>query len=534
MLYKMEVIPSGLNVRSGPSISYKKTRSAITKGTIVNATEMSNGWYKHDKGGWSSGQYLKLIEDLSEKNKIEAKETVTPPIQQSIPVIKQAESQANISSEISSIKELNSLYGIPHQFLSNTDNRLSNSFYGRKFGETIMSDLPVLTIKPGIPKFLSNISKEDRKTAMKGLADNNPGIVDQLTGNKDVRYYTFQESYSEYIKFVNSLCRQSATYLGIGSINRFGKSYGTMDWDYKYVNRESIGFIDGLFGSNDSVTFYMDASNSFDESASNSTGQSMLESGMKSASEMAREAEFLLGAGAGVNLEQASIDSYNENIASISNVKDPNSILSRLGSSWKTISSGGNLLFPELWKESNYSKSYSITMKLMSPYGDKESVYLNILVPFFHLLSLTLPRISNSPNGYVSPFLIRAFSKGMFNVEMGIIDNISFKKGGSGDDWTVDGLPTALDVTISIKDLYPTMSIAKQQINSLFYGNIALLDFLATTSSLNLNKPALERQLESFIYMNVSKFTDVPNNIYRGLHDSVSGLMNYFNLRGRY
>ena len=67
---------------------------------------------------------------------------------------------------------------------------------------------------------------------------------------------------------------------------------------------------------------------------------------------------------------------------------------------------GSNLIYPEIWMDSEYSKTYSIKMRLVSPYGTREAIYLNIFVPMFHALCLTLPR-QTSANSYASPFIIR-------------------------------------------------------------------------------------------------------------------------------
>ena len=39
--------------------------------------------------------------------------------------------------------------------------------------------------------------------------------------------------------------------------------------------------------------------------------------------------------------------------------------------------------------------------------------------------------------------------------DLGLISDISWTKGGSQNLWTKDGLPRAIDVSLSISDLYP-------------------------------------------------------------------------------
>ena len=100
-------------------------------------------------------------------------------------------------------------------------------------------------------------------------------------------------------------------------------------------------------------------------------------------------------------------------------------------------------------------------MKLISPSGDKLSVFLNILVPIYHLLALVLPRQSKgTPEGYYSPFLVKAACKSLLNIDMGIITDLNLTKGGEAE-WTVDGLPTVAEISFTIKDLYEGLSMTE-------------------------------------------------------------------------
>src|SRR5699024_7465962 len=110
--------------------------------------------------------------------------------------------------------------------------------------------------------------------------------------------------------------------------------------------------------------------------------------------------------------------------------------------------------------DSDFSNSYDISIKLRTPDGDKLSWFLNIYVPLAHLICLTAPREASDagPNGYISPFLVRGFYKGLFNCDMGIITNLSITRGRE-KAWTLDGLPTEVDVSMELKDLYKMLAI---------------------------------------------------------------------------
>lgn len=67
VLYQARAIaPANLRVRSGPGISYPESAPSMVYGTIIDVYENVNGWHRHNKGGWSDGQWLERIDDEPE------------------------------------------------------------------------------------------------------------------------------------------------------------------------------------------------------------------------------------------------------------------------------------------------------------------------------------------------------------------------------------------------------------------------------------------------------------------------------------
>jgi hypothetical protein len=127
-------------------------------------------------------------------------------------------------------------------------------------------------------------------------------------------------------------------------------------------------------------------------------------------------------------------------------------------------------------------------------------------------------------NGYTSPFIIKAFYKGMFNIDMGIITEMTFTKGKEGG-WTKDCLPTVVDVSFTIQDLYSTLSLtpAGSLLKSNTMQNIAEMDYLANTCGVNINEPDVLRMVNMFVTFNIKNvFMDVPTNITTGLGNVLS------------
>lgn len=148
---------------------------------------------------------------------------------------------------------------------------------------------------------------------------------------------------------------------------------------------------------------------------------------------------------------------------------------------------GAFIDIPEQYSSSDFNKSHSITLQLRSPYGDLVSIYQSIIVPLACILAGCLPRASGA-NSYTQPFLCRCYCKGRFSVPMGIFESVSIKRGDSEYGWTYDDLPTAIDVTISIKDMSPIMymAIAAGGLKSIWGADNAFNEYILTLAGAGL------------------------------------------------
>lgn len=575
-----EVISTTLNMREGPSTSFP-AKGALKKGDRVTATKEQSGWFQIGNGLWvSSGySYLKLIEDILKNVKDSTAKSikdsssggtsspsgaststsggpsnfsglddgsggVTMPegmtekdfnsplegddysdYQADINAYQLYNSRSQTASGLSSIR---GIHGFPYQFMDSVDQKLSNfdsgiNFpYGRRFTEKIVNRMPLLLLAPGRPSFMDGYKKSERGailSAIMSAGTNESALEDMFDTNKFGRYYTFRFNYADYYDYVNGVCRASAIYLGLGDKTIDGTPYSRYSWD-KFTNDGLKGF----FSGSEYVAFYVDADNQISESFSNSTGESMLSNSMNTLSNMGKEIDFLLGAGFGVKADLLNEDKVAQSMADASNAllsfSNPANVLERLKAGALTIAAGGKLIFPEIWQDSSYSKSYSVNIKLTSPDGDTESIYRNILVPMWHLIALALP-MQMGYNGMRSPFLVKGVFKGLFNCEMGIITNMDIQKGGEGS-WNIDGLPTEVQISFTIKDLYQALTMTKGKDLKMFFNNTQYLDFIATMCGIAIIKPEIAMKMEMYSAFLSNKAIDLPNRAMLKLHESVS------------
>lgn len=453
--------------------------------------------------------------------------------------------QNQISSGLT-IKELRGVLGIPHQFLPSTDPRINKDNavdvgdakdFGRVYTEKILRYMPLLLITPGIPTFMSGFSDEQRGVVAEVLA----GIADTMTlegveaDDYFGKYYSLKFAYVDYFKYVNAMLRSAAVFLNIHEVKVDGKALKKFNWLYdgtsiNPTNASGIGkFLGPYVGA---IAFYADCGTSIGDSFSNATAQSQLANALGSLSDTGRELNFLVGnvgSLAGIKLnaltgEEDLLDNMSAAREAINGVLSGNNIMSNILNKAQTILAGGRLVFPEIWSDSSFGRSYSCQMKLVSPSGDKLSIYLNILVPIYHLLAMALPRQSIQ-QAYFSPFLLRCYYKGLFNVDMGIMTGLSITKGAEAE-WAYDGIPTVAEVSFEIKDLYDGMFMSRADDEGAMgiLSNITELDYIANSCGININDQEVMRTMKLW---KVLKLDNLISDIVYS--DILGGIIQYFN-----
>ncbi|MDD3172202.1 MAG: hypothetical protein PHF63_00810 [Herbinix sp.] len=433
------------------------------------------------------------------------------------------------------------LYGSPFQFLPSTDYRSlgSNDKIGRTYAQYIIGEAPIVSLMPGKPFYLPSTSDSQRKSLEALMGGSVSGVektafkeIISTLKKGDTRYFDFQTDYNTYMTYVNFLCRLCAYYLGIEDETAPGSTvpFKKFNWkNYKFrqdfVKYQNYGIWDTVEqGLNDAtgkyryVEFFADSNSSMSESASNSTTNSMFEGLISKGSQLSREAAFL-GTTFGTELVEEIQGATSEALDDFSQLSSTPGFAKRLLGTTSHIVMGSNINFPEIWNDSSFSKSYTVNLTLISPYGDPYSVYLNVIVPMLHALAFSLPR-QTSGNTYSSPFLVRGFSKGWFSCENGIVDSISIEKGGDGAR-SVYGFPTEVRISMSIKDLFSQLQMSNASNPGMFYNNIELMQFLGTTCGLNLTDANIKTRWDSLMRTMLNVPIDVPTNLVDSVKDDI-------------
>ena len=314
------------------------------------------------------------------------------------------------------------------------------------------------------------------------------------------------------------MCSNAAKFMGIANEKFDGRTLGNYNWA-NYKNKNLDTFISG----NEYTCFYIDAESQISESFGNNTGDSSIASSINALSDLGKEAAFLMGNAAGIELEASIREGYQQNLESFTNFFNKwgggaGTIANKLFDGVSSLAMGGHIAFPEIWKDSDYSTSYDITIKLASPDGDPLSQFINITVPYYHLLGFVMPQALGY-NTYNSPFLVRASYGGGFNCEMGIITSMNVTKGPS---WNIYKLPTEMTINLTIKDLYKVLAMSNQSSPAKFLKNTMFVDFLANSVGVNLNMPEMGRTLHLYNSIHANKFVNTFDNIGLSLNNFMS------------
>ena len=414
------------------------------------------------------------------------------------------------------IEGMRGVFGMPYQFDWTTDIRVQtkgntvqvprigsdfakdNSLFGKEYLEKIATRSPILIMQAGNPSFLDELNDKDKDDVSSALAAG----LSNLGSDMDMRikkivngsgkYYNFKQDLQAYYNIVNDMCRSMASLLKIQSVKLDGVALE------KYMWQDSkIGISKSSYSG--AVAFYVNSEARVGESFSNGTRESSLKGMVNQVSDMASEVQFLMGAsgksfGLAGKADELGIAPNQDTVTKKEGAAgDSNGLVGTLVNNIDTMISGGKMIFPEIWADSQVTKSYNVSIKLDSPDCDTLSIYLNVLVPLAHIIAMVGARKAGD-NAYVAPFIVRAYYKSMFHIDMGIITDCTIEK-GDVQAWNQDGLPTQITVNLTIKDLYNVFSLAAGTGWNDVLSNPAELDYLANLCGINIEYPDFRRQL---------------------------------------
>lgn len=419
----------------------------------------------------------------------------------------------------------NTIFGIPYQFSEIVDKRLDDTSIGAKYAEKIVAKMPLLFMQPCKQLFMPDFSSDEQNNILNTLVTGQGSGVLTSTG----LYYTTSLDIPDYYKHVNNMCKVVAYFLGIQ--NTYIPGFESKVCDINWADNAAYKSAKDIFkaGSNASV-YYVDGLDSMQESFGNSTMESSIANMINGYSDQAKEIKFLLGDAAAVDvitdLAETAEGAFSSTLSGLSS-NLLGGLLTDLGSRGiHTVLNGGKIIFPKLWEDSTFDRSYSFDIKLRSPDNDNLSIFFNIFVPYIHLLCMVLPQgfDDGNPNAYMTPFLCKAYCKGMFNIDMGLITSLSVTRGATAQ-WNDNGLPTQMDISLTIEDLYSELYLTYGESDPRHVlKNTFMMDFLANMAGINIADTAADRTVKLAGYLVSTVPSNAVNTIWNYFDGGIAGL----------
>lgn len=123
---------------------------------------------------------------------------------------------------------------------------------------------------------------------------------------------------------------------------------------------------------------------------------------------------------------------------------------------------GQRVDFPQVWRNSSFTPSYTATVRLYNPNPKSiESTRRHIIGPIAVLLCLALPRSDNGST-YSWPFFHKIRSSGIYNLSPAVITNVTVVKGGDQQQIAFNQRMGIVDVRVDFTSLYNSLLVEEK------------------------------------------------------------------------
>ena len=288
--------------------------------------------------------------------------------------------------------------------------------------------------------------------------------------------------------------------------------YSQMDWTFydapsgyftvggyvlgKFAGAENSDTSTNAHGTRfDYIRFYLTGSTTATDEFSTSVEDSLLGTLSSTVNVALKEAAYWAGSALG--------DIANEASAAVSKIFASNPLGRKLDNivNMDELIGGAKMVFPKIITESAYGKSIHCECTFPSFYGDEESIYLNTLLAYLHILAFVLPhQVKTRLEMYTFPFLVKAFCRGLFNVDMGAITNFNVVRGGNDNMlWSFKGASEIISVDFEITPLITNLVMTSQMDGAgWFMKNQGLHEYLSSISAFDARNDQYDLALELF------------------------------------
>lgn len=330
------------------------------------------------------------------------------------------------------------------------------------------------------------------------------GIMSSVLTSLSVQqpFYTFERDWSSYINNVKMMINTAITMLGLNdAVVRIGNKLHPIFvggdnskendvWaNYRFITPKTelgdVNAIDSLNGDSSQYVSFMVEPAGSNETYTNSVGDSQIYSSViNQGSSIGAEIAFI------TNSSVSGLDDAVVNIAGGA-INAAEGVLSALGSGVGRFTAaiagsmartflGDHTIYPQVFQSHQSTSSKDFTVHLTASSGDPYTYLMEMLIPYFFILGGAIPQMSqNNASAYSFPPLVQVNVPGLWGCRMGMITSVSVNKNPSGKDFSVQGFPLSMDVTITVTDLQHVLVSSPMNKPAVFLNNHTMFDYIA-------------------------------------------------------
>jgi len=212
----------------------------------------------------------------------------------------------------------------------------------------------------------------------------------------------------------------------------------------------------GAYGLNpvSGIRLYTTDSTTPTDSISNNLKDNYFQSGLNKASEIMSPIKSMM-ASTDKDMTSDLMDSLKESMKLDNRSENDsygNLANKLLSTATDVIGKGYRISLPSIWSNSSYEPHFQANIKLVSPYGHPKAIKEFIIRPLMHLLILSSPKTEDGVS-YGNPYCLTIKAYGMNYTPIGMISNITLRRGGNDTSYNLFKQPLSVEVSLDFQYL---------------------------------------------------------------------------------
>ena len=197
---------------------------------------------------------------------------------------------------------------------------------------------------------------------------------------------------------------------------------------------------------------------------------------------------------------------------------------------FKSYPVGMKLIAPHVYKGTEFVKSIEIPLIFQASSHEPINIFYHVLAPLANIMPIAFPvyhtevakTLSHKLGVYGAPFVVRVYSKGAINMNLGLVESITINK--LAKDNTLRGLPTRIEVTLTIKDLYGVIGLSRYaERKDQIVNSAGLTEWMASMTGITMSNEVLKTRYLKSAAIDKLKYTfvDKPFNLVTRVENSI-------------